>query len=37
MHRSTRLVAGVFAAVVTAAFVWGPSAVLAGVTFNAID
>jgi hypothetical protein len=37
MHRSTRLVAGAFAAVVTAALVWGPSAVLAGISFNTLD
>jgi hypothetical protein len=37
MHRSTRLVAGAFAAALTAALVWGPTVVLAGITFNVID
>jgi hypothetical protein len=32
-----RLVAAAVAAVTSAALVWGPSAVLAGITFNAID
>jgi hypothetical protein len=36
--RSTRqLIAGAVAAVATTALVWGPSAILAGITFNFID
>jgi hypothetical protein len=36
--RSTRhLIGGVVAAAVTAAVLWGPSAILAGITFNGID
>ena len=33
----TRLVAAALAAATTAVLVWGPTAVLAGITFNAID
>jgi hypothetical protein len=32
-----RLVAAAVAAVTTAAFAWGPTAVLAGITLNFID
>jgi hypothetical protein len=36
--RSTRhLIAGAVAAVATAALVWGPSAILAGLSFNGLD
>jgi hypothetical protein len=36
--KSTRhLVAGAVAAVATAALVWGPSAILAGIALNGLD
>jgi hypothetical protein len=33
----TRLIAAAFAAVTTTVLAWGPTAVLAGISFNAID
>jgi hypothetical protein len=33
----TRFIAAAVAAVTTAVFAWGPTAVLAGITFNGLD
>jgi hypothetical protein len=35
--KPSRLIAATLAAVATAALTWGPTAVLAGITFNCID
>jgi hypothetical protein len=37
MQSTKRLVVGAAVAAVTAALVWGPTMVLAGITLNAID
>jgi hypothetical protein len=37
MNRPLQFVAGVVAAAATATLVWMPTAILAGITFNAID
>jgi hypothetical protein len=37
MSSARRLVVGAAVAVATAAALWGPSAVLAGITFNVLD
>ena len=37
MQPTKRFVVGAAVAAVTAALVWGPSAILAGITFNALD
>jgi hypothetical protein len=37
MKSTRRLVVGAAVAVATAAALWGPTAILAGITFNALD
>jgi hypothetical protein len=37
MRTTRHRIAGALAAVATAALVWGPSAILAGISFNGID
>jgi hypothetical protein len=37
MRSARHLIAGAVVALATAALVWGPAAVLAGISFNAID
>ena len=37
MHSTKRLVVSAAVAAVTAALVWGPTAVLGGISFNGLD